>query len=282
MKKIKIILTIISTILLFNSCEKDENGYRIAYFKNKTAIIMKKIIPILLFIILPIILKAQKEYTQMIDTVFQDVSRIDATTGILYDRVLPFSNIKQFSGNNPDTEDNNTFDHPPYKHAVGGLLPPTCLGFSYKTFFQENFAFQTDLFYTVTVTGRIENKDIHLALYPTIDINFNLLYENKINEKRNADLFWFIGGGIQAGYAFGNGKVGVNTLLGLEYVFLNKPISLQLDVRPGWSMLFNFDNELKKNFFHPKNNPWSHFDWLIGLTLRYTINEKNNYKQKNR
>jgi len=35
MKKIKILITIISTILLFNSCEKDENGNRITYYKNK-------------------------------------------------------------------------------------------------------------------------------------------------------------------------------------------------------------------------------------------------------
>jgi len=38
MKRFKILIAIIATILLFNSCEKDENGYRITYYKNKTAI----------------------------------------------------------------------------------------------------------------------------------------------------------------------------------------------------------------------------------------------------
>ena len=38
MKKLRILLIIIATILLFNSCEKDENGYRITYYKNKTAV----------------------------------------------------------------------------------------------------------------------------------------------------------------------------------------------------------------------------------------------------
>ena len=40
MKQIKILLVTVATILLFNSCEKiiDENGHRITYYKNKTAV----------------------------------------------------------------------------------------------------------------------------------------------------------------------------------------------------------------------------------------------------
>ncbi|MDR0205725.1 MAG: hypothetical protein LBI45_00460 [Bacteroidales bacterium] len=159
----------------------------------------------------------------------------------------------------------------PYKYSIGGMIPPTCLGFSFKTFFHNKIAFQTDLFYTVTVTGTINNSKIYPALYPSIDIALNLVYEDKIKKSRNADLLWFIGGGLRAGYAFGNGKIGINTLLGLEYFFSNKPMSFQIDLRPGISMLFNSNNELKDYFFHPKNNPWTHFDWLVGLTLKYTI-----------
>ena len=57
-------------------------------------------------------LKAQEQtFTQMFDSVFQHVSRVDATTGILYNRVLPFSNLKQFSSSNPDTANMYQFLH---------------------------------------------------------------------------------------------------------------------------------------------------------------------------
>jgi len=58
--------------------------------------------------------QAQQGFTELFDSVFVNISRTQATTGILYERVLPFSNLQQFSGNNPDTADNNlshnTFD----------------------------------------------------------------------------------------------------------------------------------------------------------------------------
>jgi len=38
MKKLKILIVIITTVLFLNSCNKDENGYRISYYKNKTAV----------------------------------------------------------------------------------------------------------------------------------------------------------------------------------------------------------------------------------------------------
>jgi len=67
---------------------------------------MKRTIIILLLAVSATTLKAQEQtFTQMFDSVFQYVSRADATTGILYNRVIPFSNLTQFSGNNPDTVD---------------------------------------------------------------------------------------------------------------------------------------------------------------------------------
>lgn len=47
-------------------------------------------------------LQAQQGFTELFDNVFANISRSDATTGVLYDRVLPFSNLKHFIGNNPD------------------------------------------------------------------------------------------------------------------------------------------------------------------------------------
>jgi hypothetical protein len=50
---------------------------------------MKKIIPILLIFSLVTVSKAQEQtFSQAIDSIFQHVSRVDATTGILYNRVI--------------------------------------------------------------------------------------------------------------------------------------------------------------------------------------------------
>ena len=46
-----------------------------------------------------------QSFTDIFDTIFVNISRTEATTGILYDRVIPFSNLTGFSGNNPDTVD---------------------------------------------------------------------------------------------------------------------------------------------------------------------------------
>jgi len=71
---------------------------------------MKKITIILLITITVIALKAQEQtLTQMFDSVFQHVNRTDATTGILYERVLPFSALHKFTGNTPDTANYDRF-----------------------------------------------------------------------------------------------------------------------------------------------------------------------------
>jgi len=48
--------------------------------------------------------KAQS-FTDIFDTIFVNISRTQATTGVLYDRVIPLSNLTRFSGSNPDTAD---------------------------------------------------------------------------------------------------------------------------------------------------------------------------------
>ncbi|MDR1345904.1 MAG: GPI inositol-deacylase, partial [Bacteroidales bacterium] len=59
---------------------------------------MKKFSIFLLILISVFTLQAQsEEFTHMFDSVFQHVSRAEATTGILYNRVLPFSGLYRFS-----------------------------------------------------------------------------------------------------------------------------------------------------------------------------------------
>ncbi|MCL2434521.1 MAG: hypothetical protein FWD09_00085 [Lentimicrobiaceae bacterium] len=166
----------------------------------------------------------------------------------------------------------------PYKTSVGGMLPygSTGTGPSFKTFLKDNFSLQTDLLWRVTLGGYIDEHIIYLALYPAVELNCNVMYQKKIKDKKNSELFWFIGGGASLGCEVlgPNGKFGANAILGLEFVFKNSPIALQIDLRPGYGMLFNSGDNLNDYFFIPDTNPWSHFDWLIGFTLRRTFNKK--------
>lgn len=64
----------------------------------------KKIILLVALTILSVSVKAQT-YTQAFDSVFFHISRADATSGILYERVLPFGNLTNFNSQiaAPDT-----------------------------------------------------------------------------------------------------------------------------------------------------------------------------------
>jgi len=59
---------------------------------------MKKIIILTSLIVSASIVRAQS-LTEIFDEVFQNVSRADATTGILYERVLPFAGLYNFNSN---------------------------------------------------------------------------------------------------------------------------------------------------------------------------------------
>jgi len=163
----------------------------------------------------------------------------------------------------------------PYKASVGGMYP-FALGVSFKTFFTENVALQTDILGKVVITGNIGKNNYFKYFFPVAELNMNIMYQKKIKDKKTFELFWLMGGGVGLGCElFGlNGKFGANIILGLEFVFKNAPIAFQIDLRPGYGMLFNSGNTLNTHWFISDKNPWSHFDWLIGIALRYTFKKK--------
>jgi len=167
----------------------------------------------------------------------------------------------------------------PYKASVGGMPLVNTLGISSKFFLGNHIAFQTDLFWKVIFTGyKYENMDkkrILGALYASLELNPNIIYQKKIKEKTISELFWFIGGGVSFGYAIGNsGKFGANGIIGIEFVDKTIPVAFQIDFRPGYGMLFSFDKTPVYAFFFSHKSPWHHFDWLIGFTIRYTFKKK--------
>ena len=141
--------------------------------------------------------------------------------------------------------------------VVGGFN-----GLSYKRIVNENFAIQTDLavgfqrtvFNLEGITGPTDLFDFVL--------NPNFLF----NKELNSGLYAFVGGGVSLGLAQellileSYGKFGVNAMLGAGYKFQNFPISLSLDFRPGYGMLFHGD--------------WlgmvvNTFDWHLAFSARY-------------
>ncbi len=145
------------------------------------------------------------------------------------------------------------FSQAPYKNSIGGILGFT-QGFSYKTFPVEDFAFQVDFGFRWS----------HYAL--GLDVNANLMYEKPIQN----GFYWFIGGGLSLGPAFGGivydnnstfgFRIGANAIGGAEYKFPQIPLTLQADIRPGISFFVG------NGFFHPR------FDYsFLNLSARYTF-----------
>ena len=167
----------------------------------------------------------------------------------------------------------------PYKASVGGVLPYTSLAFgpSVKAFVTDKVVFQTDILFKAVLTfgTDADSKNIAFAPYLCVETNMNVIYQKKLKDKITSELFWLTGGGVSLGYSLfpGSGKFGVNAIFGIEYVFKNKPLAIQIDFRPGYGLLFNSDDIVQAIFFTHKN-PWSHFDYFFGATLRYTFKEK--------
>jgi len=54
--------------------------------------------------------QVEKTFTASFDSVFQNISRADATTGILYERVVPFANLVNYNSIF-NTVDTSNFTH---------------------------------------------------------------------------------------------------------------------------------------------------------------------------
>lgn len=154
----------------------------------------------------------------------------------------------------------------PYKHSIGGTVG-TMAAFSYKTFPIDNFAIDLNAGYKWTA-GAVQAG----TLFPnTVEINPNFEFELPT---KHGGLHWLVGGGISMGYCWhvaginqdwskgiyassSLGKFGVNAIAGIEYKF-DVPLTLQVDFRPGYGMLFN-------------NYSLSYFDWALCLGIRYVF-----------
>ena len=178
----------------------------------------------------------------------------------------------------------NAMTQTPYKASVGGMISPVIsMGVSCKTFFADHVAFQVDFLHKGIYTVYVKNysppylRDV--LIYGALEQNTNVMYQKRIKDQKKSELFWFCGGGVSVGFATPNsrtfGKFGANAIMGLEFVFKKTPLSIQIDLRPGYGIL---------SYLSPPKYPTiiggetiytiHHFDWLVGFTLRYAFKEK--------
>ena len=146
----------------------------------------------------------------------------------------------------------------PYTHSIGGITG-MFNGASYKTFaFSDKLALQADL-------GM--KWSVRQWSFWSVDVNPNLMYQKGFSKVNG--LYWFAGGGVSLGYAFstygwyngyhsGVGRFGVNAIGGVEYKF-KFPLTLQLDFRPGFGLLFY------------RGGANGYFDWGLNLSARYAF-----------
>ncbi len=175
----------------------------------------------------------------------------------------------------------------PYKHSLG-IVGGSLNGISYKLFPAPKFSIIFDLGVRLTeAVGAHQYVDFNNGWWITrsgyyygtpitLELNVNFMRQGHFVK----GLYGMIGGGSSYGWHFGSrnvyyyytsdygfysiygshGKAGWNLFLGLEYVF-DAPLSLQVDFRPGFGLLFSPDYTAQ------------YFDWALNLSFRYTFKE---------
>lgn len=86
---------------------------------------VKRIFFIVIVIFLKLVSIKAQSYTEAFDSVFAFVSRTDATTGIIYERVLPLGNLTHFNSQecNPDTSNYAHFLRAYYELSCATYIP---------------------------------------------------------------------------------------------------------------------------------------------------------------
>lgn len=153
----------------------------------------------------------------------------------------------------------------PYKNSIGVSLQ-SLNGIAYKTFCTDHFAIQADLGLKFTI-GASRDFAYTIEFIQTVEAAVDFMAEANLFK----GLYGFIGAGPSLGYCWNLGreyqdhyeyydfaKVGASALFGLEYK-LNIPLTIQLDFRPGYGLLFGDDYLV------------SYFDWAFNAGVRYTF-----------
>lgn len=166
------------------------------------------------------------------------------------------------------------------KHSVGlingfSLLP----GVTYKHCPSQQFSMETDLNPKTLITGRLLSEKANHIVLIMVELSENFLYQRSFVQKNNISYQYIFGGGVSGAmqpFSPLVWKIGVNAFAGFEFVFLDRPISLQVDFRPGYGLLLRSAKTLEEqrhylDLLTPglNHNPQSCFDWAINFAIRF-------------
>ena len=129
---------------------------------------MRKII-IFIALVTSINITYAQSYTEAFDSVFANISKTQATTGILYERVLPFAELQNFNSNV------STVDTSSSEHFIQGYFE------LYNAAFQQfaKLPFNADSLQTL-IEGSVDTVDIGILHY-----KFNMLDSAVAHQKLN-------------------------------------------------------------------------------------------------
>lgn len=203
-----------------------------------------------------------QSYTQAFDSVFQYVDLSHTSTGILYERVLPFSNLVSYVTNIPHAADmsdyrqfakaydelsraeaQHTFLSDSvglYKFALGVSIGLLGSAYTMKYAVSKKCMFQTDLGIKYFMNLVNDDGGISPVLLILVEASQNFLYQHKLATKEKSSFYFLFGGGVSGGltpYGPVTWKLGANPLFGLEIVLKKPKMSFQVDLRPGYAAL---------------------------------------------
>jgi len=147
------------------------------------------------------------------------------------------------------------------QHEIGAIVGGMN-GLSYKYWFSNHFALQTDLAVGLTQAA-VENWSIGMYDFT---VNPNALYHFDLPDNFKI----FVGGGLSLGmlnYLNGGysesimGKFGINADAGVSYDIQSVPLVLAFDFRPGYGLGFRGS----KGYSYTLN----YFDWKVAFAIRY-------------
>lgn len=148
----------------------------------------------------------------------------------------------------------------PYKSTVGVTLGMTN-AVSYKHFFNEHIAIQSDLGFGIRYAPFKTPLGTFITDCWDFHINPNVVYQANI--KGGLDFFGGLGLTIgEANEYYYNrcfaGIFGVNAIAGVEYNF-SQPFGIAFDFRPGYGLFFGDEWSI------------STFDWSLNISFRYRL-----------
>ncbi len=174
---------------------------------------------------------------------------------------------------------------PKYKHSIGlingySLVP----GVTYKYHHSQHYSLEIDFNSKILITGKLLSEKANHIFLAFIELSENALFQHSFAVKGNISYQYVLGGGINGAvqpFSPVIWKIGVNALAGIEFVLLERPISFQVDIRPGYGLLLRSAKTIEEqrhswDILTPglRRNPQSCFDWAVNFSIRFHKKDK--------